>query len=111
MYKFFGEPLKIIMSKTSNKPVFRFDTKGEFITDDKEIIKRALGYFDYIKMDATLVGEKVEKTVNEPKLTIKTKDKDINKLTYKEIQKLAKERGIKSFGVKQEDLVEQLKEV
>jgi hypothetical protein len=74
MYKFFGEPLKIINSKTSNKPIFRFDTKGEFITDDPEIIKRAMGFFDYQKMKAETTGEKVKKTFTTPLLTITTKD-------------------------------------
>jgi hypothetical protein len=74
MYKFFGEPLKIINSKTTNKPVFRFDTKGEFITDDPEIIKRAMGFFDYIPMKAETTGEKVKKTFATPPLTITTKD-------------------------------------
>jgi len=70
MYKFFGEPLKIITSKISNQPIFRFDTKGEFITDDPEVIKRALGFFDYIEMKAEAVGEKVKKTFKNPTLTI-----------------------------------------
>lgn len=74
MYKFFGEPLKEIKSKTSGKTVFRFDTKGEFITDDEEIIKRALGYFDYIQLQATESSERVQKTVFVPPMTITTKE-------------------------------------
>lgn len=74
MYKFFGEPLKIINSKTSNKPLFRFDTKGEFITDDPEIIKRAMGFFDYMPMKAEPDGERVTKTFVVPPITITTKD-------------------------------------
>lgn len=76
MYKFFGEPLKIIKSKTSNQPLFRFDTKGEFITDDPEIINRAMGYFDYIPMKAEATGEKVEKTIHVPPMTIVTKGQE-----------------------------------
>lgn len=72
MYKFFGEPLKIIYSKTSNKPLFRFDTKGEFITDDNEIIQRAIGFFDHIELKAETVGDKVAKTVIIPETTIIT---------------------------------------
>jgi hypothetical protein len=72
MYKFFGTPLKEILSKTTHKVMFRFDTKGEFITDDPEIIKRALGFFDYIEMKAEPVGGKVAKTFNTPALTITT---------------------------------------
>ena len=109
MYKFFGEPLKIINSKATKKPIFRFDTKGEFITDDAEIIKRALGFFDYIEMKAEAVGEKVKKTVVQAPLTI-TKKEEKKKLSYKELQSLAKERGIKSFGINQAEL-EKLLEV
>jgi hypothetical protein len=73
MYKFFGEPLREIKSKTSGRTVFRFDTKGEFITDDEEIIRRALGYFDYIQLEATEIGGKVEKTVHDPPILITTR--------------------------------------
>lgn len=74
MYKFFGEPLKEIKSKLTNKTVFRFDTKGEFITDDEEIIKRALGFFDYIELKAETVGEKQAKTVTNTPTIITTKN-------------------------------------
>jgi hypothetical protein len=70
MYKFFGTPLKEILSKTTHKVMFRFDTKGEFITDDPEIIKRALGFFDYIEMKAEPVGGKVAKTHTTPAMVI-----------------------------------------
>lgn len=62
MIKFFGEPLKEIKSKVTGKVVFRFDSKGEFITDDEEIIKRAKGFFDHVEMKAEDVGKKVKKT-------------------------------------------------
>jgi hypothetical protein len=74
MIKFFGPPLKIITSKTTGKPVFRFDTKGEYITDDPEIIKRAMGFFDYVPMKAEIDGERVAKTFTVPPLTITTKE-------------------------------------
>lgn len=74
MYKFFGTPLKEVMSKKTNKVMFRFDTKGEFITDDNEIIKRAIGFFDHIKLKAEVVGKKVKKTVIVPPVTITTKE-------------------------------------
>jgi hypothetical protein len=76
MYKFFGEPLKEIKSKQTGKVIFRFDTKGEHITDDEEIIKRALGFFDYIKLKSETVGTKVKKTVEAPKMTIETTKMD-----------------------------------
>ena len=74
MYKFFGIPLQEIKSKATGKIMFRFDTKGEFITDDPEIIRRALGFFDYLEMKAETVGEKVAKTHTVPAMTITTKD-------------------------------------
>lgn len=120
MYKFFGEPLKIIYSKTSNKPLFRFDTKGEFITDDEEIIKRALGFFDHIKMSAEIVGEKVTKTVSVPEMTITTvseenkvnsKDNSKIEMTDEEVRIKAKEKGIKNWHNKKiENLLVELKE-
>jgi len=61
MYKFFGKPLKEVLSKVTKKVVFRFDTKGEFITDDPKIIERAMGYFDYIPMKAEPIGERFKK--------------------------------------------------
>lgn len=76
MYKFFGEPLKEIKSKTSGKIMFRFDTKGEFITDDEEIIARAKGYFDCLELKAEPVGEKIKKTVIVPVMTITTKEEN-----------------------------------
>ncbi len=75
MYKFFGEPLKEIKSKKTGKIMFRFDTKGEFITDDNEIIQRALGFFDHIQLRSEPEGERVKKTVNTPVMTI-TKNSD-----------------------------------
>ena len=88
MYKFFGEPLKEIKSKATGKVVFRFDTKGEFSTDDGEIIKRALGFFDYIKLETKPVGDKVKKTFIVPAMTIttkeeETKEEETNIKTYK----------------------------
>ncbi|MCE5227880.1 MAG: hypothetical protein LLG05_18730 [Porphyromonadaceae bacterium] len=106
MIKFFGEPLKIINSKQSGKPLFRFDTKGEFITDDPEIINRAMGFFDYIPMKAEEAGERVEKTFYTPPLTITTKE-----MTDEEVRAKAKELGIKSWHTKKiENLLIEMKE-
>lgn len=76
MIKFFGEPLKEIMSKHSGKVMFRFDSKGAFITDDPEIIRRAMGFFDYVPVAPGEVGERVKKTYIEPPITITTKDQE-----------------------------------
>ena len=74
MMKFFGPPLKEIKSKTSGKMMFRFDTKGEFITDDNEIIQRAMGFFDHMPYKAEPAGKKVKKTAKEQVMTITTKE-------------------------------------
>jgi hypothetical protein len=74
--KFFGEPFKEIKSKLTGKVAFRFDSKGEFITDDPEIIRRATGYFDHVPVKIEEVGERVAKTFIVPPLTITTKDQE-----------------------------------
>lgn len=98
MYKFFGEPLKAITSKKTRKVMFRFDTKGEFITDDEEIIKRAKGYFDCIELVVAGTGEKFQKTFEEPKLIITRKSDEVN--SDEAIRQLAKDAGIKSWHLK-----------
>ena len=72
--KFYGKPLDYIESKQSGKVLFRFDTKGEFITDDDKIIERAIGFFDYAEIKIESIGERVEKTFIVPPLTITTQD-------------------------------------
>lgn len=86
MYKFFGTPQQEIKSKLSGKILFRFDSLGEFITEDEEIIKRALGFFDYIKLKAEVISEKVAKTVTTPQMTITTKDEEKAKQIKEEIK-------------------------
>jgi hypothetical protein len=71
--KFFGEPFKEIKSLQTNKVAFRFDSKGEFITDDPDIIKRATGKFDHVPVKIEVVGERVAKTFIVPPLTITEK--------------------------------------
>jgi DNA-binding cell septation regulator SpoVG len=86
MMKFFGEPLKEIKSKTSGKMMFRFDTKGEFVTDDEEIIKRAMGFFDHMPYKAEPDGERVAKTVVVPVMTITTKENDAKEEVKEEVK-------------------------
>lgn len=87
MMKFFGPPLKEIKSKTSGKMMFRFDTKGEFITDDNEIIQRAIGFFDHIPLKAEPDGERVAKTVVIPATTITTKSETEPEVKLKHCKK------------------------
>ncbi len=70
MYKFYGEKNKEIKSRLSGKILFRFDTKGEFITDDEILIERAKSHFDYIEMEAKEIGTRVKVAVEVPKITI-----------------------------------------
>lgn len=56
--------------------MFTFDTKGEFVTDDPEIINRAKGFFDHLELKAEPVGIKVDKTHVMPAITITTKDQE-----------------------------------
>jgi len=116
MYKFYAKQNQAVMSKRSNKMLFRFDTKGEFITDDPEIINRAKGYFDCIELIAEVVGEKIEG--HEPKrvLTITTKEetkkiKKIKDMSYPELQKLyAEKTGKSAVGVNKKNILKELED-
>ena len=87
MMKFFGPPLKEIKSKTSGKMMFRFDTKGEFITDDNEIIQRAMGFFDHMPYKAEPDGKRVANTVVVPVMTITTNDSPKEEVKLKHCKK------------------------
>ena len=69
MYKFFGEKRKVINS-VNGGIVFRFDNKGEFITDDDLIIERAKTHFDYIEMKVETVGKRVKVETSTPTIII-----------------------------------------
>lgn len=57
-YKFFGEPNLLIKTRKKVpyegtidfKPLFRFDAKGEYITEDADLIERLKGRFDHIEV-------------------------------------------------------------
>jgi hypothetical protein len=70
MYRFYGDPLQSIRSKQTNRVLFVFDTKGEFITDDENIIRRCLGFFDNMKLESKDISLKERKTYNIPPMTI-----------------------------------------
>jgi hypothetical protein len=61
--------------------MFRFDTKGEFITDDESFIRRATGIFDsqeiIVDMKETETKKKIKKTVEEPILKIETMEEKL----------------------------------
>ena len=69
MYKFFGTKETAIKNGLG-VIVFRFDSKGEFITDDEGLIKRIKSHFDYIEMESSIIGERVKVATEAPKMTI-----------------------------------------
>jgi hypothetical protein len=76
MYRFYGTPLQAIKSNQTGKVLFVFDTKGEYLTDDENIIRRALGFFDNIKLDAKAISALEKKTHIVPPMTITTKKEE-----------------------------------
>lgn len=74
MFKFFGKPNKVINSSVSGQPLFMFNSKGEFITDNKDLIKRAKQHFDYVEIKVESVGEKVKVAEKPSELKIEVKE-------------------------------------
>jgi hypothetical protein len=70
MIKYFCNPFYAIKSKMTMKTMFVFDSKGEFITDDENIIARANGFFDSIDLEAKEIGVRKAKTFYNPPITI-----------------------------------------
>jgi len=101
--KFFGRPSELVTTRKKNLytqefktvSLFHFDEKGEFITDNEELIKKLYYHFDSVEI-------KEENNV--------TDDKPVE-TTELEIRLLAKEKGIKSWHIKSIDkLMAELKE-
>lgn len=69
MYKFYGEKEKAVKNGLGTI-VFRFDTKGEFITDDLSFIERIKPHFDYVEMEGKEIGQRVKVEVKIPIVTI-----------------------------------------
>jgi len=65
IYKFFGKPNQEVNSKITGRLVFKFDKKGEFLTDDIEIIQRAKGYFDHIKYETKEIANESQEIIEE----------------------------------------------
>lgn len=74
MRKFYGSPLQEVKSALSGKVLFRFDHKGEFITDDPEFIERATGHFDHIDMEGREIGSRVKRTITTPPIRFDSAD-------------------------------------
>lgn len=74
MYKFFGKKNETITSSVSGQPIFRFSSKGEFITDDKDIINRAKKHFDYLEIKVESVGERIKVVKEQSAITIEVRE-------------------------------------
>lgn len=80
-YKFFGEPNMLVKNKKRNifqddvsfEPLFRFDSKGEYITDNIELINKLKSRFDHMEINEE-IKEEIEITVK--KQTKKQKNKE-----------------------------------
>lgn len=88
MYRFYGTPLQPIRSTQTGKVIFVFDTKGEYLTDDENIIRRCLGHFDNIKLDAKAISELEKKTKYNPPMTITHKGDKKEKIEVEEIKEV-----------------------
>ena len=86
--KFFSKRQSMsVIDKLSKKRIALFKN-GVFETDDKSLIKKLKPYFKH-------EGAKVKAKV----------------LSYWELKKKAKAKGIKTFGLKKKDLIKALEEV
>lgn len=78
-YKFFGEPNMLVKNKKRNlfqndvtfKPLFRFDSNGEYITDDIELIEKLKSRFDHMEIKE----EEIIDVVNETEKPVKKNKK------------------------------------
>lgn len=97
--KFYAEPNMLVKvnrkGKLRNVKSFRFDEKGEFITDNPYLINVLKRRF---KSDSEVV-EEVE-TIEEEK-----------EMTYQEVKSYAKTLGINTYGMKREQIEEAIKGV
>lgn len=95
--KFYGNGL--VWDKERNKALCKF-TSGEFITDDTNIIEK----LKKLNFDFDDINNESEKTDND--------NVDYSALSYQELKKIAKEKGIKlERSMKQEDILNELMKV
>lgn len=73
MVKFFGKPNKEVLNP-AGIIVFRFDSKGEFFSNDEALIERAKKAFDWIEVEEPkTIGKKVIVAAKESPMKIETK--------------------------------------
>jgi hypothetical protein len=115
-YKFFGKPKLLVRTKVTqlynnkvdHKPLFRFDDKGEFVTEDEKLIRKLKGRFDSLEIvedEITVVEEE------KPSELITEHEKGIEELSYNELRKLAKEKGIELHRPSKIQLLKALEEI
>jgi len=115
-YKFLGQPNLLVRTKKTQlynnkvdyKPLFRFDDKGEFITEDEKLIKKLKGRFDHVEIKEEEIVLEEEKNESESTTEV---EKGISDLSYNELRKLAKEKGIELHRPSKKQLLEALEEI
>lgn len=59
MFKFYDKPNREVKSLLSGKMLLRFDSKGEFITDNEDLINRLKPHFDHIELENKPIGKRI----------------------------------------------------
>jgi hypothetical protein len=100
-YIFYGNPNTTVTMRKKNyfndglafSRVATFDDKGEFITDNPMLIRKMKARFDHkpILEENNVITPKEE--IKAPELDIEV-DISVDSLSYNELRKLAKEKGI-----------------
>jgi hypothetical protein len=111
--KFKGQPNLLVRTKTTQlynnkvdyKPLFRFDDNGEYITEDEKLIKKLKGRFDHVEIKE---DEIIPKEEEKPSELITEPVSDISELSYNELRKLAKEKGIELHRPSKKQILEAL---
>lgn len=65
-YKFFGQPNMMVKERKKKyfngeimyKPLFRFDEKGEYITDNEQLIEKLKSRFEHTEFESNAPGDK-----------------------------------------------------
>ena len=68
-FLFKGDPNQVVIDKQYGRELFRFDEKGEFLTDNLRIIGKAVGHFGYIELKDGTKLEVKEEIVTEASYT------------------------------------------
>lgn len=96
IYKFKYKPNYKVPSKTTGREVFTFNRKGEYITDDPDIIERAKPHFDHLMLDVDFekplpVKEEATEEVDEEAIRAEAKAAGIKSWHNKKIETILEE--------------------